>query len=263
MAEFWGDEAAIGRQMRLLARQDLFARSPWLAYGSRLLVVVDPATEVSSEISDIVEEDGIVALVLAGQAEVDAWATRHLGASWEVHSWDAFMGEAARIVPASEEVIAARSLPKGWTARPVRVPDDEEVAKMQGLNALCGVSSSPGFALRGENVPALNIVIEDEDRRLMAMAHATMMFHPQGAYGDTAFIGLVSVDPEARGLGLGVYANALCIVESCKALGCRRVTEFVARDNPASRAMVTRCGLHLDDALVAAIASRGGGRFTR
>ena len=263
MAEFWGDEAAVERQKRLLARKDVFVRSPWLAYGSRLLVVVDPAPERWPEFSDMVEEDGIVALVLMSEAEVDAWAARHLGAAWEVHSWDAFMGDAERIVSASEDVVAARSLPEGWTARAVMVPDAEEVAKMQALNALCGVSSSPAFAFRGENVPALNVLIEDGEQRLMAMAHATMMFHPGGAFGDTAFIGLVSVDPEARGLGLGVYANALCIVESRKALGWGRVTEFVARDNPASRAMVGRCGLHLDDALVAAIASRGGGRFTR
>ena len=172
------------------------------------------------------------------------------------------MGDAECIVAASEAVVAARSLPKGWTARAVIVPDAEEIAKMQALNAVCGVSSSPGFAFRGENVPALNVLIEDGEQRLMAMAHATMMFHPGGSFGDTAFIGLVSVDTVARGLGLGVHANALCIVESRKALGWGRVTEFVARDNPASRAMVGRCGLHLDDAPVAAIATRGG-RFTR
>ena len=263
MAEFWGDEAAVARQKRLLARKDVFARSPWLACGSRLLVVVDPAPEIWPEISEMVEEDGVVAPVLMRQPDVDAWAARHLGSSWEVHSWDAFMGDAERIVSTSEGVVAARSLPEGWTARSVAVPDAGQIAKMQALNALCGVSSSPGFAFRGDIVPTLNVLIEDGEGRLMAMAHATMMFHPESAFADCAFIGLVSVDPGARGLGLGAYANALCLVESHRALGWGRATEFVARDNPASRAMVGRCGLHLDDALVAAIASRGGGRFTR
>lgn len=263
MAEFWGDKATVERQKRLLARKDIMARSPWLANGGRLLVVSDPAPEAWPEFSAMVEEDGVVAMVLMRQDEVDAWAARHLGPSWEVHSWDAFMGDAERIVPASEGVIEARHLPKGWLARAVRVPDDEEIARMQALNALCGVSSAPGFAFRGDLVPALSVLIEDEDRRLMATAFASCMFHPESAFGDTAFIGLVSVDPEARGLGLGVYANAMCIVESRKALGWGRVTEFVAADNPPSRAMVSRCGLHLEDGLVAAIASRGGGRFTR
>jgi hypothetical protein len=46
-------------------------------------------------------------------------------------------------------------------------------------------------------------------------------------------------------------------------MGWRRATEFVAADNIPSRRMVMACGLTDGDGLVAAIASRGAGRFTR
>lgn len=263
MAEFWGDAAAVERQRRLLARTPVFERSPWLASGGRLLSVVDPAPEYWLQVSSMVEEDGIVALMIMRPEVVGAWAERHLGEEWEVHSWDAFMGESAVVVPASEAVLRARALPAGWTARATQSPSDAEIAAMQALNAATGVSSSPAFAFRGDAFPALNILIEDASGRLMAMAHAYMMFHPESASGDVVVVGLVSVDETARGLGLGVYANALCCTESQKAFGWGRVTEFVAADNPASRAMVARCGLSPDEGLVASIAVRGGGRFTR
>ena len=263
MAEFWGDAAAVERQKRLLARKPVFDRSPWLASGGRLLMIADPAPEFWPEVSAMVEEDGIVALVMMRPEVVGAWVARHLGDGWGVFSWDGFMGESAVVVPASEAVLRERRLPDGWSARTTLAPSDDEIAAMQALNAATGVSSSPAFAFRGDAFPALNVMIEDTSGRLMAMAHSAMIFHPESASSDVGFVGLVSVDEAARGLGLGVYANALVCAESQKAFGWRRVTEFVATDNPASRAMISRCGLNLDEGLVASIAIRGGGRFTR
>ena len=64
-------------------------------------------------------------------------------------------------------------------------------------------------------------------------------------------------------MGLGKLANARALIDSHAAMGWVQATEFVAADNPASRAMVAACGLTVDAGQVTAIATRGADRFTR
>jgi GNAT superfamily N-acetyltransferase len=262
MAEFWGDAASVRRQKQLLKRRAQYANMSWLAGGGRIIIVTDldpvhwPATR------SFVEEDGVVGPVLVPEADARRWVADHLP-GWSLFVWDAYLAPAATILTAAEAVLAARALPDGWSAEATKAPTDDQIDAVQSLCQTAGVSPMPAHAHRGALFPSLTAMIRDNDGQLMATAWAGKFFHPEGPWGDTAMIGLVAVDPTARGLGVGAFTNAFILRESLAALGWARATEFVARDNPASRAMVAACGLTLDAGLVAGVSMRAEGRFTR
>ena len=264
MAEFWGDAATIARQKRLAARQDKVRDIPALANASRLLMLVDLSPDSWSAARDWIEEDGIVAAISPSEADFRIAVETHLGPDWDVHLWRAYSGDSETITAVTAEVMGATPLPDGWSVRYEEVPSDDDIDAFQTLNAACGVSPSPAAAMRAApDRPALNLFIEDDKGGLKAVSSACMFFHPASAFGDTAFVGLVAVEEGARGLGLGKLANALVLHESRKRCGWERAVEFVHADNPASTAMVAASGLTWDGNLVAGIADRGMGRFTR
>lgn len=263
MAEFWGDAEAIARQKRLLDRRPLLRSTPFLSSGGRLLGYTDPTLGSWDVAAPLADEDGILGLLLMTRPEADAIVADGLGDGWRTDYWDALTGGADAVIKASDRVLASSKLPDGWAAEAMQVPRDADIEDMQRLNANCGVASNPAHVFRGETHPALSVLVRDADGRAMAMAWAGLFFHPDGPCAGTVFVGLVSVADEARGLGLGTYVNARVLVESHATMGWSRATEFVAADNIPSRRMVLACGLSDADGLVAAIATRGAGRFTR
>jgi GNAT superfamily N-acetyltransferase len=263
MAEFWGDAEAVARQERLLSRRALLCSTPFLSSGGRLLGYTDPTLGSWDVAGPLAEADGIIGLLLMTRQDADAIVAGGLGEGWRTDYWDALIGEADDVVEACGRFLASSRLPEGWSANVMQVPGDADIEDMQRLNATCGVASNPAYVFRGETHPALSVLVRDGDGRAMAMAWAGLFFHPDGPCAGTVFVGLVSVADEARGLGLGTYVNARVLVESQATMGWSRATEFVASDNIPSRRMVMACGLTHDDGLVAAIATRGAGRFTR
>ena len=59
----------------------------------------------------------------------------------------------------------------------------------------------------------------------------------------SAWVGLIAVDPEHRGLGLGKLVDAICNLAAVTELEAASTMEFVAQDNAPSRAMLESCGL--------------------
>jgi Acetyltransferase (GNAT) family len=263
MPEFWGDETAIARQKRLLARREKLQTMPWTATGGRLLIFVEPSADTWPSVRDWAEEDGALAFVEISRDDAAREIAVGLGDGWDFHAWDSHIGTAERILRASRKVLGSITLPDGWTAHVEANPDDAEVDEIQQLNAATGVSPNPRHALTGQVSPALNVIVRNAERELMATAWAGMIFHPDCRMGDVAYVGFVSVAEAARGHGLGKFANALVLVESQASMVWGRAVEYVDADNHASRGMVRSCGLHQQDGIVAAIAMRGGGRFTR
>ena len=263
MAEFWGDAEAVARQKRLLARRTVLHSNPFLSSGGRLLAYTDPTLGSWEAARPLAQEDGILGLLLMTRHEADAIVAGGLGDGWQTDYWDALIGGAEAVVEASGRVLASSKLQEGWSVDVMQVPGDADIEDMQRLNASCGVASNPAYVFRGETHPALSVLVRDGNGRAMAMAWAGLFFHPDGPCAGTVFVGLVSVADEARGLGLGTYVNARVLVESHATMGWSRATEFVAADNIPSRRMVLACGLSDAGGLVAAIATRGAGRFTR
>lgn len=264
MAEFWGDDAAVARQKRLLERRERLDASPWLAGASRLLFVADMAPDAWEASRDWIEEDGVFATIAASEADFRDAVHARLGAAWDVNTWRAYFGTPDEIQRACPKILSERALPAGWSLKFEEQPSDEDIDEFQRLNDSVGVSPSPAAAMCSQSGrPALSTFVRDTEGDLKAVSWAGMFFHPDSAYGQTAFAGLVAVDNDARGLGLGKFANAAVLVESQKRMGWARATEFVHADNPASVAMVTASGLSWDGVTMAAIASKGMGRFTR
>lgn len=260
MADYMGSEASIALQKRLHARWDMIQGNPGFASGGRLLIYVEPDPASWPDARKLAEEDGFIALVVMDKEQVEAEIAYGLGDGWRTDYWDAFLGDPTEVLTASHRVAQTTPLPLGWRLDASLTPSAEEIDQVQRLNLATGVSPNPAVVGAG---PMLTVMVRDSDGQLVASASAGMFFHPESRLAGTVFVGLVSVDPGARGKGLGKLANARALIESHAAMGWSRATEFVAADNPASRAMVAACGLNLDAAMVAAIATRGEERFTR
>ena len=260
MAEYIGNEAAISLQRRLWTRRDMIGESPWLASGGRILVYVDPDAITWPGVRALAEEDGYLALTVLDRERMEFEVLRGLGATWHLDFWDVFLGEPAEVLKAAGSVVKATPLPDGWQLSSTLDPDADEIDDVQQLNLATGVSPNPAVSGAGA---ALTVMVRDGAGRLMASAFANMLFHPKSRLGGMVFVGLVSVAEKARGIGLGKLANARTLIDSHAAMGWTRATEFVAADNPASRAMVSACGLSADAGYLTGIASRGTERFTR
>ncbi|MGB5556910.1 MAG: GNAT family N-acetyltransferase [Paracoccaceae bacterium] len=260
MADYMGSEASIALQKRIHARRSMIENSPWIASGGRVMIYVEPDATTWPSARALAEEDGFLALVVMDREQLDAAVAHGLGDGWRTDYWDAFLGAPPEVLAASRRVVDTTPLPAGWRLDATLAPNHDEIDQVQRLNLATGVSPNP--AVVGA-CPTLSVMVRDSAGELVASAAACMFFHPQSRLGGTVFVGLVSVDPKARGKGLGKLANARALIDSHAAMGWTQATEFVAADNPASRAMVAASGLTVDAGLVTAIATRGAERFTR
>jgi hypothetical protein len=263
MAEFLGDDATIARQKAILERAGECKEKPWLASGGRTQNYVEPSEETWPEALAIAEADGLLTLALMPRPLIEELVASRFGAGWGAHYWDALVGASDPVLAASRKVLSDVRLPEGWSYESLDYLDEDNIRAFQDLNAACGVSANPAYMMQGVTCPTMSTMVRDASGALMAVSWAAMFYHPASRLGDVVFVGLVSVAESARGLGLGKYVNARVLVDSHAAMGWGRATEFVATDNPASRAMALACGLDHEAGLVASVVTRGGGRFTR
>jgi RimJ/RimL family protein N-acetyltransferase len=250
-------------QRRLLDRRDEIAANPILANGGRLLNILDPDEYGWEEVRREAERDRFLALTVVPREATLARIADLFGAELEPPYWQAFFGPADDILSACAALLAAAPLPDGWTVVSDRSPGHSVIGEVQSLNAATGVAPSPAWYMRGEAVPHLTTCIRDATGTLVASGAATDRYHPASPLGGTVFAGSVSVAPDHRRRGLGVFVCARLLTDSHDAFGWRHVLAQAKADNAASCGMLRRCGLIPDPDLVTIVINLSGGYVTR
>ena len=156
-----------------------------------------------------------------------------------IFDWYGFSGEADDLTTRCSPLLA-RGLPDGFkTAR----AQGDTLIQMQKFLAEHGIIPLSTALMGGELCPALSNVIQDKSGRIVAAGFSGMLQNRFSQLADCAWMGLIAVDPECRGLGLGARITASVIIDSLSEMGAQRVVGFAAPDNGASIAMLKRVGL--------------------
>jgi hypothetical protein len=259
--EYTGSEVHQRIQRRLRARHAEIAADPVLGSGGRVLNVLDPETFGWDRLVAEVEQDRFVALVATERATIFDRIAAVFGPEVETPGWDVFLGPADAVLTRCGALGA--SLPDGWRVGSSAAPEGAVIAGVQALNAASGVAAMPAWYMRGDIVPQVTTTIHAPSGELAACALVSDRYHPDGPLAGTVFLGSVSVAAEHRGVGLGVAATARALIDSHAAFGWTRALGLAAPDNPASRAMLRRCGLVLDPDRVTVVVNVSGAGVTR
>ncbi|SEN29606.1 GNAT family N-acetyltransferase [Palleronia pelagia] len=202
----------------------------------------DPEALGWDRLRDVMAREGIVTLRGVGP-EVVEQATRELAEfSPNLHHWDIFRADTDTLRAVCGP-LAAAPLPGTLTRLPVDALTDDVVHAVQAFLDGHGVSPFSRDALTGRLFPARLVVITHRDGMIAAAGFAAMTHNRFSPFHRDAWVGLIAVDPDLRGLGLGRQVDAITNLEAVDALGADGSIEFVARDNAPSRAMLESCGL--------------------
>ncbi len=254
----FGSPEQVRAQLKSIGMRGEIDTTPGLTHSGRLVGSDDPEATGWDYLEAHLREDGFVGFrcMSPTQAEVvRAWGKVRGG----LHEWAVMLGEASELRPAAAAVLR-RPLPDGYRdLGGEQMHSDERLSEMQDLMAGAGVAPVARASLRGDVFPSVCVGVSGPAGGLAAVANAAMHSNRFSAWSDTAWIGLVAVRPEHRGLGLGARASAAAVLSALDRLGAKRAMAFVADDNAASRAMLMRAGLEQSPLRTIAV----GKRFTR
>ncbi|WP_162932980.1 GNAT family N-acetyltransferase [Roseovarius sp. EL26] len=263
MAEFIGTEQAVALQKHLRNLQSVIANTPELSNGGRTLHFLNPEVTGWEHVREIADQYRIIGFPVVQADDMVAQIRQYLGPDWETPKWLAYLGERDRVLKACETVQRDVLLPDGWRVEHHVEPPNMMIVEVQNLNLKTGVAPYPAYYMRSEAVPVLTSCIRDHQGVVVATASVADRYHAQGRLAGHVFAGMVSVDETCRGRGLGKLINALALIESAARFNWTAVTEHVAADNMASRAMIAACGLGDSAGMHSVIALRPGETFTR
>lgn len=222
----------------------------------------DPKVLGWNRLRKVMTEEGMITLRGVDEATIEL-ARKELDEFDPIlHFWDLFMADATNI----HEVcgpLAAEDLPSGVTLVPGAELTPVLAREVQAFLAEQGVSPFSTNALLGLLFPARLVVLQHLNGRIAAAGFAAMTHNRHSTFAGTAWVGLIAVDPELRGRGLGKQIDAICNLVAIDELGAEATMEFVAKDNIPSRAMLESCGLKQVEGKSVVMFSTSTTRITR
>ncbi|MEP0940248.1 MAG: GNAT family N-acetyltransferase [Rhizobiaceae bacterium] len=116
----------------------------------------------------------------------------------------------------------------------------EEVVEM---SERCGVTSVPGWVMRGAGPKGVYLVAQNQDGEPVACA-ASFMCHPESSsHADDAFWGMLATREDRRGQRIAFLLGAQAIVHMWNEHNARGFITGVSAENPSSMALCKKLGL--------------------
>lgn len=235
---------------------------PGAVVHARVFSSDDPNTLGWSRLREVMASEGMISLRGVDEAVIDRARQELSEFNPVLHLWDFFLADVGKIRSVCTP-LANAPLPKNV----VRAPDSEIssdlVHEVQHFLTEQGVSPFSKDALMGKLFPARLVVLQFSEGRIAGAGFAAMTHNRYSPFVRTAWVGLIAVDPELRGLGLGKQLDAICNLAAVDELEADATMEFVARDNIPSRAMLESCGLRNVDNKAVVMFSTSPDRITR
>ncbi|WP_407491830.1 GNAT family N-acetyltransferase [Pseudooceanicola sp. MF1-13] len=222
----------------------------------------DPAKLGWDYLKRIMSEEGMVTLRGADEATVEVAKVKLNDFDPKLHIWDLFMADADTIRDVCGTIVRS-GLPDGVRRVPDSAMTPQKAQEIQAFLIEQGVSPFSTDALLGKLFPARLIALENSDDRIVAAGFAAMTHNRHSPFYKSAWVGLIAVDPDLRGLGLGKLVDAISNLAAVTELEAVSTMEFVAQDNAPSRAMLESCGLRQVDGKSVVMFSTSADRITR
>jgi hypothetical protein len=259
---YFGDERIQALQRARDAQAAIHRDTAGAVVHGRTFSSDDPATLGWDRLREVMSEEGMV--VLRGvDAQTLKVARRELADFTPTeHVWDLFMAEAPTLRDVCGKIVE-QGLPQHLRQLPASELSAEKARSVQAFLARQGVSPFSTDALLGKLFPAALIVLEDAVQGIVATGFAAMTHNHHSPFHGIAWVGLIGVSSETRGLGLGKMVDAIANLSAVTDLGAKATMEFVAQDNEPSRAMLKSCGLHQVEDKSVVMFSTSTDRITR
>jgi GNAT superfamily N-acetyltransferase len=258
-----GTEQQVALRRKLDSSVGWLITTPGACHGGRFFGTDDPELLGWDTIFDHLAEDGLFGFRLLATEDLPQIEARLSERGFRIDYWNVFSAKANTVREALRALDL--SLPEGYRLIDAETLTYEDtIREAQAFMAGNGVAPMSVAMLSGKHGPCVFIAITGPDGGIVATAFSYFPHNVHSPHDDTAWGGLVAVDPEHRGKGLGVIANALALRGMIEEKGARAVYELVAEGNEPSRRMVERCGLSLDTSVKSGLAmAEDAERFTR
>lgn len=254
----FGSPEQMRLQLKSISMRQEIEATPGLSHSGRIVGSDDPEAIGWDYFEAHLKEDGFVGFRC--MSPMQAKAVRTWGAPrGSLHEWAVMLGAAQELRAAAVPVMQ-RPLPDGYRDLPAEeMADDKRLAQMQALVVDAGIAPVARASLRGDVFPSVCVGLSGPNGRLAAVASAAIHGNRFSPWRDTAWIGLVAVGTESRGLGLGARVSAAAVIAAMEKLRAARALAFVADNNVPSQAMLRRVGLQRTTLRTIVV----GKRFTR
>jgi RimJ/RimL family protein N-acetyltransferase len=263
MQAFFGTEQQVALQRKVDSRVGWLITTPGACHGGRFFGTDDPDLLGWDVIFKQLRQDDVFGFRMVPVENLPEIEERLFGRGYRIDYWDVYSARANTI----RDVLRTLdlSIPDGYAVLDAETLNDPDtIGEAQAFMAANGIAPMSAAMLSGKHGPCIFIAIAGPDGAIVATAFGYFPHNVHSPLEDTAWGGLVAVDPDHRGRGLGVLANALMMRGMIEEKGARAVYELVSADNEPSRRMVERCGLSLDTTVKSGLASpQDAERFTR
>jgi hypothetical protein len=253
------------KQIHLRKKSDAFLKWTYETRGAcntaRYLGTDDPDCLGWDVIFDHLKHDGVFGFRLIPTDAIGDVEERLKREGYDIDFWDVFTGSATDVLDTVDD------LPLGTAADLELVPEDQfddptVMHAIQKCMIRSGVAPFSGLMLSGDAMPSSLTALREAGGRVVATAFGYLPHNRFSPHEKSAWVGLVSIDENWRGLRLGVTVNAMAVRACVTKLEAHTVYEMVSETNLASRRMVERCGLSFNHFYKSGIAKSAGGRFT-
>lgn len=263
MQAFYGTEQQVALQRKVDSSVGWLITTPGACHAGRFLGTDDPDLLGWDVIFSQLEQDGIFGFRLMPVENMPDIERRLSARGYRIDCWDVYSARANTVRDALRALDL--TVPAGYAVLDAEALGDREtIREAQAFMAGNGISPMSAAMLSGKHGPCIFIAITGPEGGIVATAFGYFPHNVHSPLEDTAWGGLVAVDPDHRGRGLGVLANALMLRGMIEEKGARAVYELVSEGNDASSRMVERCGLSLDTTVKSGLASpENAERFTR
>lgn len=260
-APYYGDAQSQALQRRADEGVEPARNMPGVVMHARAFSVDDTDAAGWQVLRERLSQEGMVILRAATLDQIAQAETKLADLTSSQHVWNFHYGDADSVNAASRP-IADTALPPGLEL--TRPTTDAELHQAQAFMAQQGIAPFSKPALKGAFLPTVFLALSDADSKsIVATGLAAMPHNRFSPWHKTAWVGLIAVDPDRRGLGLGKVINAHTALAALDALNANGVMEFVGPTNQASARMVTSCGCPSDPNRQVVLFSQNSDRPTR
>ncbi|MFZ2102970.1 MAG: GNAT family N-acetyltransferase [Oricola sp.] len=254
MEAYYGTETQVALQRKVDGSVGWLITTPGACHIGRFFGTDDPDRLGWDTIFRHLEEDGVFGFRLMPVETLPEIEQRLGERGYKIDYWDVFSAKANTIREALRALDSA--VPEGYAVLdPEAFEDPDTIRAAQSFMAANSVAPLSGDILTGGHGPSAFVAIAGPDGAIVATAFGYFPHNVHSPHDDSAWGGLVAVDPQHRGRGFGVLANALMLRAMIEERGARTVYELVSATNEPARRMAMRCGLALDESVKSGLAS--------
>ena len=228
---------------RAAALHGLLAHDPRFSYQGRTVSHAGDAPDAAETTINLIQLQGYSSVQFISPARSAQIADTFRSAGLSPVEWNQFWGRDAAL-KASQSFLDDFTPPAGVTLNAVSADTpDETIRAICAASVAAGVLPLPGSVMRGAGPRGVFLYAQTNVGDVVAVGGGYMAYHPDSAFHDEAFWGMLATADEWRGQRLACWVGAGAVLALAEQHGARGFSSGVKSNNPASQAMCARLGI--------------------